>query len=150
MEFSGTLRGMADKAFPAWPAEQLQDLLRNQFIQGVLSSSVQLALMKEEPKTLDDALKLACKHEMVETAQKHLQMLRQKEVVASTDGESSNSELVTAMLGANCEFAQFINCAAHYVNPRSAQQFINCCANCESYYARSVYKLRKKCCAICE
>ena len=79
-------------------AKQLQDLLRNQFIQGVLSSSVQLALMKEEPKTLDDALKLACKHEMVETAQKHLQMLRQKEVVASTEGESSNSELVTATL----------------------------------------------------
>eukprot|EP00731_Ephydatia_muelleri_P015791 Em0009g215a len=85
MEFCGALRGMADKDFPAWPAEQLQDLLRNQFIQGVLSSSVQLALMKEEPKTLDDALKLACKHEMVETAQKHLQMLRQKEVVASTE-----------------------------------------------------------------
>ncbi|KAL5475209.1 hypothetical protein EMCRGX_G027282 [Ephydatia muelleri] len=85
MEFCGALKGMADKAFPAWPAEQLQDLLRNQFIQGVLSSSVQLALMKEEPKTLDDALKLACKHEMVETAQKHLQMLRQKEVVASTE-----------------------------------------------------------------
>ena len=33
MEFCGALRGMADKAFPAWPAEQLQDLLRNQFIQ---------------------------------------------------------------------------------------------------------------------
>ncbi|KAL5497310.1 hypothetical protein EMCRGX_G013767 [Ephydatia muelleri] len=98
MEFCGDLRGMADKAFPAWPAEQLQDLLRNQLIQGVLSSSVQLALMKEEPKTLDDALKLACKHEMVETAQKHLQMLRQKEVVASTESESSNSELVTATL----------------------------------------------------
>ena len=47
---------------------------------------------------MDDALKLACKHEMVETAQKHLQMLRQKEVVASTEGESSNSELVTATL----------------------------------------------------
>ncbi|KAL5516360.1 hypothetical protein EMCRGX_G001658 [Ephydatia muelleri] len=45
MEFCGALRGMADKAFPAWPAEQLQDLLRNQFIQGVLSSSVQLALI---------------------------------------------------------------------------------------------------------
>ncbi|KAL5484318.1 hypothetical protein EMCRGX_G020792 [Ephydatia muelleri] len=59
---------------------------------------MQLALMKEEPKTLDDALKLACKHEMVETAQKHLQMLRQKEVVASTEGESSNSELLTATL----------------------------------------------------
>ena len=63
MEFCGALRGMADKAFPAWPAEQLQDLQRNQFIQGVLSSSVQLVLMKEEPKTLDvDALKLACNH----------------------------------------------------------------------------------------
>ena len=32
--------------------------------------------------------------------------------------------LAILMLGANCEFAQFINCAAHYVNPRIAQQFI--------------------------
>ena len=48
------------------------------------------------------------------------------------------------MLGANCEFAQFIYCAAHYVNPRIAQQFINCCASCQSYYAWSIYKLRTK------
>ena len=44
MEVCGALRGMTDKAFPGWPAEQLQDRLRNQFIQGVLSSSAQLAL----------------------------------------------------------------------------------------------------------
>ncbi|KAL5489484.1 hypothetical protein EMCRGX_G018578 [Ephydatia muelleri] len=94
MEFCGALRGTADKAFPAWPAEQLQDLLRNQFIQGVLSSSVQLALMKEEPKPLHDALKLAGKHEMVETAQKHLQMLRQKEVVASTEANRQQLNLL--------------------------------------------------------
>ena len=60
------------------------------------------------------------------------------------------------MLGANCEFAQFINCAAHYVNPCIAQQFINCCANCQSYYAWSIYfyklrtKLRCAIAAICE
>ena len=98
MEFCGALRGMADKAFPVWPAVQLLDLLRSQFIQGVPSSSVQLALMKEKPSTLDNALKLACKHEMDEMAQKQLHALRQKEVVASTEGECSNSELVTATL----------------------------------------------------
>ena len=49
--------------------------------------------MKEEPKTSDDALKLACKHEIVEMAQKQMQIVTQKEVVASTEGESSNSEL---------------------------------------------------------
>jgi hypothetical protein len=48
------------------------------------------------------------------------------------------------VLGANCEFAQFINCAAQFVNSQFAQQFINCCANCESYYARSVYELRNE------
>ena len=32
------------------------------------------------------------------------------------------------MLGANCEFAQFINCAARFVNSHIAQQFVNCCA----------------------
>ena len=50
--------------------------------------------------------------------------------------------LIMILLGAIYQFAQFINCAAHYVNPRIAQQFINCYANCESYYARSIYKLR--------
>lgn len=49
--------------------------------------------MKEEPNTLDDVFKLACKHETVEMAQKQLQTLRQKEVMASTEGESSNSKL---------------------------------------------------------
>ena len=32
MEFCGALRGMADKAFPAWPAEQLQDLAAAQSV----------------------------------------------------------------------------------------------------------------------
>ena len=30
------------------------------------------------------------------------------------------------LLGAIYQFGQSINCAAHYVNPHSAQQFINC------------------------
>ena len=45
------------------------------------------------------------------------------------------------MLGAICEFAQFINCAAHFVNSENAQQFINCAgvalpygkARCDTY-----------------
>ena len=60
-------------------------------------------------------------------------------------------EACVYLLGVNCEFAQFINCAAQFincaaqfVNSQFAQQFINWCANCESYYARSVYKLRNE------
>ena len=53
-------------------------------------------------------------------------------------------EACVYLLGVNCDFAQFINCAAQFVNSQFAQQFINWCANCESYYARSVYKLRNE------
>ena len=53
-------------------------------------------------------------------------------------------EACVYLLGANCELAQFISCAAQFVNSQFAQQFINWCANCESYYARSVYKLRNE------
>eukprot|EP00731_Ephydatia_muelleri_P037156 Em0403g5a len=84
MEFCGALRGMADKSFCV-ASRNKQDLLRNQFIQGVFFVGFATSANERRAKNLDDALKLACKHEMVETAQKHLQMLRQKEVVASTE-----------------------------------------------------------------
>ena len=59
VEFAGALRVLADKAHPKWPAEQVKEVLRNQFIHGIRSSAVQLKLMKDMPKTLDEALQLA-------------------------------------------------------------------------------------------
>ena len=41
VEYAGALRVLADKAYPSWSPEQRQEVLRNQFIQGVLSPSVQ-------------------------------------------------------------------------------------------------------------
>jgi hypothetical protein len=58
VEFVGALHALADKAYPTWPDEQIKNLLRNQFIQGIRSSSIQLHLMKETPGTLDEALQL--------------------------------------------------------------------------------------------
>ena len=90
LEYSGDLRMMADKAFPSWPAAQRQELLRNQFIQGVRSSTVQLhAAHERSPKTQDDALKLACR---VESAQKQLHRLKHSEAASATEtkGESTN------------------------------------------------------------
>ena len=46
--------------------------IRNQFIQGVRSPSIQLRLMKDVPATLNDALRIASQQETVETAQKRL------------------------------------------------------------------------------
>eukprot|EP00731_Ephydatia_muelleri_P013103 Em0007g413a len=93
LEYSGDLRRMADKVYPSWPHTQRQELLRNQFIQGVRSPTVQLLLMKEVPKTLDEALKLACRQETVESAQKQLHKLKHSEaasaVTPETKGEST-------------------------------------------------------------
>ena len=52
---------IAAKAFPDWTNAQMEELARNQFIQGVASPTVQVELMKEMPDTIDAA---------VETAQK--------------------------------------------------------------------------------
>ncbi|KAL5496558.1 hypothetical protein EMCRGX_G012864 [Ephydatia muelleri] len=49
-----------------------ENLVTNQFVQGLSSSTVQLRLMKEMPDTLDEALKLAIQQESVEAAQKRL------------------------------------------------------------------------------
>ena len=51
-----------------------------------------MLLMKEVPKTLDDALKLACRQETVESAQKQLHWLKHSEAASATKtkGESTN------------------------------------------------------------
>ena len=71
-DFAGALRVLADKAYPAWSVEQRQEILRGQFIQGIRSSSVQLWLMREMPRTIDEALRIANQQETVEIAQKRL------------------------------------------------------------------------------
>ena len=71
-EFVGELRMMTDKAYPEWEPKQRLEIARNQFIQGIETPSIQLVLMREKPKTLEDALALAQRHLAVETAQKRL------------------------------------------------------------------------------
>eukprot|EP00731_Ephydatia_muelleri_P004974 Em0002g1150a len=70
--YVGELRVLADKAYPGWSNDQRLQLVRDQFVQGLRSSTVQLRLMKEMPDTLDEALKLAIQQESVEAAQKRL------------------------------------------------------------------------------
>ena len=65
--YVGELRALADKAYPGWTNEQRLQLVRDQFVQGVCSSTVQLRLMKEMPNTLDEALQLAIQQESVES-----------------------------------------------------------------------------------
>ena len=60
---------LVEKAYPNWTTEQQEVLVRNQFIQGLSSSSSQLLLMREMP---DIAVKLARKQQSVEEAQKPL------------------------------------------------------------------------------
>ena len=51
--------------------------------------TVQLLLMKEVPKTLDDSLKLACQQETVESVQKQLHRLKRSEAVSATETKVS-------------------------------------------------------------
>ena len=63
---------LGHKTYPSWIAEQRREILRNHFIQGIVSPSVQLRLMREMPMTFDDALQLAIQLQSVEAAQKRL------------------------------------------------------------------------------
>ena len=90
-EFAGSLRFLASKAFPGWTDAQRQELARNQFIQGILSPSIQLRLMREMPASLETALEEAGKLESIETAQKRLQRVKTSTgalPVAAAVGES--------------------------------------------------------------
>ena len=60
---------LASRAFPHWSSEQHKVLIRNQFIQGVLSSSIQVQLIKKMPTTDQDVVALACRLEAMEVTQ---------------------------------------------------------------------------------
>ena len=93
-DFAGALRVLADKAYPTWSAEQRQEILRGQFVQGIRSSSVQLWLMREMPRTMDEALRIANQQETVEIAQRRLHKekhLPTETLVLETDAEDSRS-----------------------------------------------------------
>ena len=72
VEFAGALRVLANKAYLKWPAEQVKELLRIQFVHGICSSSIQFELMKNLPGTMDEALQKATQQELVEAAQRQL------------------------------------------------------------------------------
>ena len=76
-DYVGELCMLVEKAYPNWTSEQQEVLVRNQFIQGLSSSSSQLLLMREMPDTLEGAVKLARKQQSVEEAQKHLRRVKQ-------------------------------------------------------------------------
>ncbi len=58
------------RTFPGWTDAQRQELARNQFIQGVLSPTIQLRLMREMPASLEAALEEAGKLESIERLQR--------------------------------------------------------------------------------
>ena len=68
-EFAASLRVLADNTYP--DLNRLE-IAKNRYIQGLLISSTQLHLMRENPKPLEDAVKLANQRESLEEAQKQL------------------------------------------------------------------------------
>ena len=94
---------LADKAFPSWKANERLEMARNQFINGVVSSSIQLKLMQERSNTFDGAVTLACQLESIESAQRMLQTAKQVGIpsedttrginAATASGNSSYQEL---------------------------------------------------------
>ena len=83
VEYAGSLRALAEKAYPAWSLEQRRDALRNKFIQGVQSSSVQLHLMREKPLSLNAALEVAIHRKM---SRLHRIVSRRKSKIGEPDG----------------------------------------------------------------
>ena len=69
-EFAGDVRHLSDKAYPKWDPEIRLQLATNRFIQGIASPSTQLALIKQSPAGLEEAVKLATQVETVEATQK--------------------------------------------------------------------------------
>eukprot|EP00731_Ephydatia_muelleri_P013152 Em0007g462a len=92
LDFAGELRMIASKAFPDWSNGQLEELVRNQFIQGLVSPTMQMQLMKDMPHSINDAMELARKLETAEQAQRRLCQERRDQIPASSELLSCPSE----------------------------------------------------------
>ena len=79
VEYIGELRMLASRAFPGWSEEQREVLIRNESIQSVLSSSIQVQFLKEMPKSVKDVVALARRFQAVEMAHRRLQTERSAE-----------------------------------------------------------------------
>ena len=95
-EFAGSLRVLADKAYPDWEPKQRLEIAKNRFIQGVLISSTQLHLMRENPKSLEDAVKLANQRESLEEAQKQLHRSSHKPETLLIEEAPCNQSSITS------------------------------------------------------
>ena len=95
-EFVGALRFLADKAYPQWSGGQRLEVVRRQFIQGLRSSSMQMKLMRENPESLDEAVRLACQWETIEAAQRTFQKERATVAEALEPSERDRSTAAAA------------------------------------------------------
>ncbi|KAL5463883.1 hypothetical protein EMCRGX_G032831 [Ephydatia muelleri] len=84
--FAGELRRIASKAFSDWSNGQLEELVRNQFIQGFVSPTVQMQLMKGMPRSINDAVP-------VELARKLELLSRHRGAYAKKDGTTFQPQL---------------------------------------------------------
>ena len=86
-KLTGRMRMLVDKAYPDWEPKQRLDIANNQV---VLISSTQLHLMRENPKSLEDAMKIANQRESLEEAQKQLLRSSHKPETLLIEEASSN------------------------------------------------------------
>ena len=48
---------LADKAYLSWSGGQCKALVKDQFIRGICSSSIQFKLMRDKPSSLEETVK---------------------------------------------------------------------------------------------
>ena len=83
VEFVGELRTLADKAYPDWAPKQRLEMARNQLRQ--------LVLIRERPKTVEEALELAQRQLAVETAQRRLHRRSVEQHVHSLESQTEET-----------------------------------------------------------
>ena len=85
-------------------------MVRNHFIQGVRSSSIQLKLMREMPATLADAVRLASLQETVEAAQRRLHRERSVHESMAVDAGHLEGEDESTVSSARGKYTPDVEC----------------------------------------
>ena len=101
MEYGYALKRLAIRAFPRIKHDAREDIIVDQFLQGLVDMDMQRHVSLAHPSSLDQAVSLATEYEVITHSLKTPQFHKLKQVAAVKEsGETNNAKTLQMLVGA--------------------------------------------------
>ena len=121
MEYGYALKRLAIRAFPRIKHDAREDIIVDQFLQGLVDMDMRRHVSLAHPSSLDQAVSLATEYEVITQSLKTPQFHKPKQVAAVKEsGETNNAKTLQTLVGAINKQTRQLNTL---VKPESAKSW---------------------------